>query len=766
MTLSSAKNLIGDQAVFPQPSAGKQAGGQGGARHLESGDHEMDFLVPGMHCAGCIRKLEQGLSKLEGVEAARANLTTRRVRLRYRPGLQTADLLRQSIETLGFDAAPFDARLAGEEDEARARGLLRAMAVSGFAAANVMLLSVSVWAGLVSDMDHETRALFHWLSALIALPAVAYAGMPFYRSAAAALRHGRMNMDVPISLGVILASAASLAQTLRGAEHVYFDASISLVFFLLIGRTLDHSMRHRAGEAARNLLAIRAIAATKIAPDGQRYSVPVESLVPGDRVFVAAGMRVPGDGKIIEGRSDIDLSLLTGESLPLPAQVGMDVFAGTLNQTGPLIIEIMAAGEDTVLADMARLMDCAEQGRAGFVRLADRIARFYAPLVHLLAAGSFIGWMLAGADWYQSLMISVAVLIITCPCALGLAVPVVQVVASGMLLRLGVLVKSPDGLERLAGIDLVVFDKTGTLSHGHAALIGSLSPKGDDRFAAALARQSQHPLSKALFAAWGAQHPDVLLPRPDDVHEEPGCGLSARFGDDLWRLGSRDWVQGISRQPDDRPADVAIEAAPEGPVLWCARAGGVARSFAFQDRLRPDAATVVAGLKAASIKVHLLSGDQPAAVAAMAARLGIDHYKAGAKPADKIAILADLAAAGHKVLMVGDGLNDAPALRAAHVSMSPASAADITQTAADFIFQSDSLLPLLHALHIARRARAHVIENFAMALGYNLLAVPLAVAGYVTPLIAALAMSSSSLIVTLNALRLRLSKTSPGREQR
>jgi Cu2+-exporting ATPase len=264
-----------------------------------------------------------------------------------------------------------------------------------------------------------------------------------------------------------------------------------------------------------------------------------------------------------------------------------------------------------------------------------------------------------------------------------------------MLLRLGVLVKSPDGLERLAGIDLVVFDKTGTLSHGHAALIGSLSPKGDDRFAAALARQSQHPLSKALFAAWGAQHPDVLLPRPDDVHEEPGCGLSARFGDDLWRLGSRDWVQGISRQPDDRPADVAIEAAPEGPVLWCARAGGVARSFAFQDRLRPDAATVVAGLKAASIKVHLLSGDQPAAVAAMAARLGIDHYKAGAKPADKIAILADLAAAGHKVLMVGDGLNDAPALRAAHVSMSPASAADITQTAADFIFQSDSLLPLL-----------------------------------------------------------------------
>ncbi|WP_313981953.1 heavy metal translocating P-type ATPase [Iodidimonas nitroreducens] len=217
--------------MFPQPSAEKQGGGQGGARHLESGDHEMDFLVPGMHCAGCIRKLEQGLSKLEGVEAARANLTTRRVRLRYRPGLQDADLLRQSIEALGFDAAPFDARLAGEEDEARARGLLRAMAVSGFAAANVMLLSVSVWAGLVSDMDTETRALFHWLSALIALPAVAYAGMPFYRSAAAALRHGRMNMDVPISLGVILASAASLAQTLRGAEHVYFDASISLVFF-------------------------------------------------------------------------------------------------------------------------------------------------------------------------------------------------------------------------------------------------------------------------------------------------------------------------------------------------------------------------------------------------------------------------------------------------------------------------------------------------------------------------------------------------------
>lgn len=407
----------------------------GQVRSLENGLSEMDFLVPGMHCAGCMRKIEGGLSALDAVTDARANLSTRRVRVRWQTGAKNVENIRAAIESLGFDAAPFDARLADQGDNARSRSLLRGIAISGFAAANVMLLSVSVWAGLFSDMDGVTRQLFHWISALIALPAVAYAGQPFFRSAASALKVGQMNMDVPISLGVILASGASLLETMRGAEHVYFDAAISLVFFLLIGRYLESAMRSRAGEAARNLLAIRSVAAIRIDEDGERRSVPVEALMPGDRVFVAPGMRVPADGAVADGASDVDMSLLSGESVPERALAGDNVYAGTLNLSGPLLVDIKAASEDTLLAQIARLMEAAEQGRAGFVRLADRIARFYAPMVHLLAAGTFVGWMLIGAGWHPALMTAVSVLIITCPvpwpcCAGGASGGIGGVVAS------------------------------------------------------------------------------------------------------------------------------------------------------------------------------------------------------------------------------------------------------------------------------------------------------------------------------------------------
>lgn len=700
----------------------------------------MDFLVPGMHCGGCMKKIESGLSKVPGVDRVRANLSTRRVSVGWRMAMLDQDGVRAAFEQIGFDATPFDPRLLESGDREEGRRLLRAMAVAGFAAANVMLLSVSVWAGLVSDMDFETRQLFHWLSALIALPAVLYAGRPFFRSAARALGARRMNMDVPISLAVLLASGASLAETIRGAEHVYFDASLSLLFFLLIGRVLDQSMRAKAGEAARNLLALAATSAVIEEADGARRSLPVDQLLPGMRLFVAPGMRIAADGVIIDGASDIDNSLLTGEATPLAVAEGDKALAGTLNLSGPLRIRVEAAARDSVLAGIARLMEAAEQGRAGYVRLADRIARLYAPVVHILAAATFLGWLLAGLGWHPALMTAIAVLIITCPCALGLAVPVVQVVASGALLRRGVIVKAADGLERLAHIDHIVFDKTGTLTRGEPEL---LTPQAlpEDRLAvaAALARNSRHPLARAVARAGAG----LALADIRDIREQPGFGIEGVWHKSRIRIGRREW------------AGVANALDHQGPELWFSIEGEAPIRLLFRDALRSDAVETLAALRRDGYRLHLFSGDRQAAVDALRDQLGIADARAEMTPADKIKGIEALRAGGAHVLMVGDGLNDAPALAAATASVSPASAADIAQTAADFLFQGEKLGSVRTILRLAGAANNRVRENFALAFLYNLIAVPIAALGFVTPLIAAIAMSGSSLIVTLNALRLR-----------
>jgi P-type Cu2+ transporter len=718
--------------------AGLFVRGEGNAAHL-------DLVVEGMHCAGCMQKIERGLGTIPGITNARCNLSTKRVSVSWDVGETNSDTVIAKLNSIGFSAVPFDPKLVGTIDETEASRLLRAMGIAGFAAANVMLLSVSVWSGLVSDMELETRSLFHWLSALIALPAVAYAGRPFFGSAWAALKVRTTNMDVPISLAVLLACSMSLVQTIQNAEHVYFDASITLLFFLLIGRYLDVQTRAKACSVAQNLLALRALAATLVEADGTTRAVPVDSLELGMTISVAAGQRLPADGVIRQGVSDIDTSLVTGESLPTPATIGTSVYAGTLNLSGPLLVEVTAKDDASLLSEIVRLMEAAEQGRAGYVRLADRIARKYAPTVHALAAATLLLWIVLGAGWQVGLMNAIAVLIITCPCALGLAVPVVQVVASGRLLKLGVLVKAPDALERLAQIDTIVFDKTGTLTLGEPELTNAkaITP-ATLSLVASLACQSNHPLARATAKACeGDQLCEVT-----NLTETPGFGLEAEYAGKSIRLGSRKWTDATG--PD-----------ASGPELWLRAGTDAPVQFTFADTLREDAKIIVNNLSQTH-KIVLLSGDQSPVTRTVAKDLGIENWAAEQTPADKIAKINAMTEAGSKILMVGDGLNDAPALKAAHVSMSPASAADISQTAADFVFQGMHLAPVADTIQTATRARRLVFQNFGLALGYNLIAVPLAVMGFVTPLIAAVAMSSSSLIVTLNALRLGLrSRTNP-----
>ena len=702
------------------------------SRAIGDGLRQTDLSVPGLHCANCIRSIEGGLQRLPGVEQARVNLSARRVSVKWRDG-EPPPLI-ESLAELGYPA-----HLFGAEDETadpELSRLIRALAVAGFCAMNIMLLSVSVWSGA----DAETRQAFHWISAALALPALVYSAQVFFRSAFRALRSGRTNMDVPISIGVCLAFGLSLYDTIHNGEHAYFDAATSLIFFLLIGRVLDHMMREKARAAVRGLARLSPRGATIVRDDGSRDYLPLTEIEPGMRILLCAGDRVPVDGVVVEGTSELDRAIATGESAPQRVRSGSTMQAGALNLAAPLTMVATARAENSFLAEMVRLMEAAEGGRARYRRLADRAAQLYAPVVHATAFLTFLGWMFATGDWHRAIGIAIAVLIITCPCALGLAVPIVQVVAARRLFENGIMVKDGSGIERLAAIDTAVFDKTGTLTLGLPRLVDAgLTEPGALAIAAAMAARSNHPLSRAIAAAGGDGRQDGGL---TDLVEHPGLGVEGRMNANIYRLGRAEWA--LSEGGSQHAA---------GTVL--ARDGRLLGRFSFEESLRPGARGAISALRRAGVAVTILSGDQAPAVAAIAARLDVADHAAGLLPGEKVDRLKALAAAGRRVLMVGDGLNDAPALAAAHVSMAPASAADIGRNAADFVFLRESLdaVPTAHA--IAREARRLVRQNFALAAGYNAIALPVAIAGYVTPLIAALAMSLSSVIVVANALRLK-----------
>jgi Cu2+-exporting ATPase len=599
---------------------------------------------------------------------------------------------------------------------------------------NVMLLSVAVWSGA----EDATRDLFHWISAAIALPTVIFAGQPFFKSAWASLRVGKLGMDVPISLALILASSISVYETWMSGHHAYFDAAVMLAFFLLLGRYLDHRTRAIARSAAEELAALEVPRAILLV-DGAEVETAISAVVPGDTVLVRPGARMPVDGVVTHGASEVDRSLLTGESLPVQAGVGTMVSAGEVNLTGPLTLRVTAAGKDSSLHRMADLVAVAEGAKTRYTSLADRAAKMYSPLVHILSFGAFGYWMWAtGGDLRYAINISAAVLIITCPCALGLAVPAVITSASGKLFRKGLLIKHGTALERLAEVDTVVFDKTGTLTMGILDPIGLAGhPREVVAVAAALAAGSSHPLARAL--AEGAAAMGIAAEPVEDVREVPGHGIEGLWQGQRVRLGRADWC-GAAAVPA-----TATYLAMEGQT----------HAFAFSDRPRPGAAEAIAAFRAQGMAVELLSGDSEAPVRDLAARLGITDWRAGVLPAEKAARVAALSAEGRKVLMVGDGLNDTAALASAHVSISPATALDAARVASDIVLLGQDMAPIADAVRIGRQASRRMIENFLISGGYNVIAVPLALVGLATPLAAALAMSLSSITVSLNAMRLK-----------
>ena len=709
--------------------------------HVEQdtdGLESLRLIVRGAHCGGCMRKIEEGLSALDGVHVVRFNLTTSRLFVSWAPGPCNAEMIRQALSSLGYAATPDLPDQAQNDRKSAENRLLKAMAVAGFATMNVMMLSVAIWAD-VGEMSATTRQGIHAVSALIALPALAYSGRIFFQSAWSALKVRQTNMDVPISLAIILATGLSLYETIIGHADTYFDASLMLVFLLLIGRFLDARLRAKAGDAAHSLAAMRVSSATRIDSNGHLVTVPSADIRPGDHILIPAGNRVPVDGTVIKGSSDIDMQIATGESRPVSATIGTSLYAGTLNLSAPIEIEAVSADEDSFLSDVQTLVEAGAQAKSRYTRLADRVARAYVPIVHSLALLTFFGWFFLGGEMRPALINAIAVLLITCPCALGLAVPAVQIVTTGRLFDKGILVKSGDALERLVKIKTVIFDKTGTLTKGEPELVNAENiDKEALRIAASLGRNSRHPLSIALQKHIGVD-PLITI---DRLHEVSGCGLEGQVNGQVIRFGSSLWT------------GQALKTDEAHSISWLIREDQDPVAFHFSDPARSDALETIQALQDIGLETVLLSGDQSAIAARIGLNLGMDKVRGDMMPSDKLTYITELQEAGQAVMMVGDGINDAPALAHADVSIAMASASDIASAASDIVIQKNRLSSIPEALRLSKMADQRIRENLGIAIVYNLFAIPIAVLGFVTPLIAAVAMSGSSLIVTLNALRM------------
>lgn len=697
-------------------------------------DARIVLSVPTVHCAACMRKIEQHLEQLPGVDEARVNLSLKRCIISGNSHLQSNQLI-NSIKSLGYPAEELDAKLLEQgRDDPHGRALLTRLAVAGFAMMNVMLLSISVWAGA----EGQTRDMFHWVSAMIAIPATLYAAMPFFLNAWSVLRHARLNMDVPISLAILLALGTSIWETTLSGEHAYFDAAIALTFFLLIGRYLDHRTRSIARSAAQELTALE-VHRAEVVVDGETVIKEYADIKVGDQLVVRAGMRVPVDGVAVGGQADIDSALITGETQPVFVTVGDAVQAGALSTNGQLIVRATAVGEDTSLHQMADLVAIAESGRSKYTPIADKAAALYAPGVHILSAISFVGWYLFSGDLRIALNIAAAVLIITCPCSLGLAVPAVTTAASGQLFSKGLLMKSSTALERLAEVDHVVFDKTGTLTTGLPKLVNDIDMNDEERsILYALSNASKHPLARVLAQTLKQQGAELVA--LESIQEVPGLGVEAKFQNDIVRLGRADWVGAISGART---------------ATFYHRGNVEAVEIEFVDNLRNGAQRLIAEFYDLGISVEILSGDTATAVIDVADQLKISNFSAGVTPVEKYDRLRSLKADGQRVLMIGDGLNDTAALAEAHVSISPSSALDAARSASDIVFLGENLDQLVGLIPLATASQKRIKENFRIATFYNVIAVPVAIAGFATPLIAALAMSLSSISVTLNALRIR-----------
>lgn len=710
-------------------------------RDTEENLKQAVLILEGITCAACVWLNERHLMQLPGVKSAQVNYSSHRARVTWDVREITLSRILAEIQRLGYHAHPYNAQRAANSREQQRKKDLRRLAIAGIAAAQVMMLAVALYAGGWYGMEAGTVQLLRWFSFALTLPVLVYAARPFYIAAWSALKTRRPNMDVPVVIALLAAFAGSVANTVWGQGHVYYDAINMFVLFLLGTRLLEQGARERSMEAAENLLKLAPAMATKVTGHGQQL-VPVLELVPGDRLLVKPGETFPADGVVEAGISGVDEALLTGESRLVAKQPGAAVIAGSMNVDGPLTLSVTGIGENTVLAGIVRMLDQALAQKPRLAQLADRIAgQFTWVLLALTVLVGLAWWWLDPARAFDSVL---AVLVVTCPCALSLGAPAALAAAGSHLLARGVLITRGHALETLARVDHVVFDKTGTLTYGKPLLAATYPLAEWDerqclRWAASLEQASEHPLA-APFLAQVA--PQDLLP-VTDARNEPGQGVSGI-------IDGRRYFVGRAALP------VQADAVETGATqVWLADETRLLAKFVLADTLRSDAKPLIDALKAQGLRLSIFSGDDAATVRHIGAQLGIDDCRGGLKPADKLAAVRALQAAGGVVMMLGDGVNDAPVLGAAQVSLAMGGGTQVARASSDIVLLSERLIEVAHALALSRRTMRVMRQNFAWAIAYNLIAVPLAAVGWVSPWLAALGMSASSLIVVANALRLK-----------
>jgi Cu2+-exporting ATPase len=724
-----------------------------------NGEREAALLLEGIRCSACVWLNEETLRRVPGVTAAEINYATHRARVRWNPERVQLSRILAAISGIGYRAYPFDPkRLESVRGTERSDALWR-LFVAGFGMMQVMMYAVPVYLAEEGTMSADIEGLMRWASLVLTLPVVLYSAQPFFRGALRDFRLRRLGMDVPVALGVAVAFGASVWATLTRSGEVYFDSVAMFVFLLLLGRYLELRARQEAASAIQYLAKLQPDLAerfTDFPTSRQTETVPAAKLRRGEMILVKPGAVVPADGVVTEGRGEVAEAVITGESRAVPKPPGASVIGGSVNVGGPLVVRVECVGPDSVLAGIVKMVERAVGEKQRIAELADRYAHWFVVAILAIAALSAAAWLVL--DPPRALWIAVAVLVVTCPCALSLATPVALTAATGELARNGFVVTRGHAIEALANATDVVFDKTGTLTQGEMRVVsvepfGPLGPDECLALAAALEQGSEHPIARAVLSA--ARERRLVLPAAAALDSHAGLGVVGRIDGSDCAVGRRSFVL---RSKDESDVDGGVAHT----VVWVARDGALLARVVIGDVLRPEAARAVARIRATGRGVHLLSGDTVGPVSHVAGVLGLDSWRAGASPGDKCDHVARLQAEGRRVCMVGDGVNDAPVLAKAAVSIAMAEGAHLAQVHADAILLSGRLDRLADALELSTRTLRVIRQNLAWAFAYNLVAVPLAVAGLVTPWLAGLGMSASSLAVVLNALRLRRTTTVRG----
>jgi Cu2+-exporting ATPase len=722
-------------------------------KELGQNEREASLLLEGITCSACIWLNEQHIGRLPGVTAVNINYTTRRARVRWDESrIKLSDIL-GAVAAIGYRAYPYDAARNEELSRKERREAMWRLWVAGFGMMQVMMYAYPVYIAN-GDMTADIESLMRWASLFLTLPVIFYSSAPFFRNAWRDIKLRRVGMDVPVALGVGAAFAASCWATFTQAGEVYFDSVTMFIFFLLGGRYLEMTARQKAVSVTEALARLLPAFAQKMAgfpADRSTEQCVVADLCQGDYVLVRAGDIVPADGRVVDGISCANEALLTGESKPVPKSPGEPVTGGSINAESPLVVQVEQIGEGTRLSAIIQLMERAAAEKPKIVVLADRIASYFVAVLLAVALLVALGWYFV--DPSKALWITVSVLVVTCPCALSLATPIALTVAAGALARDGLLVTRGHAIETLARATHFVFDKTGTLTTGHMHLVDVLPTAGVSReaclaMAAALEHASEHPVATALRLAAGEQ-----LPETEAAISEPGQGIEAMVDGRRCRIGRPDYALALGAGTLPEAAADWLESGDTVVVL--ADESGCLALFRIGDEVRLESAALIAELRAAGKHVILLTGDAPAVAHRVAKQLGITDVRAGATPQGKHDCVTALQAAGAVVAMLGDGVNDAPVLAQAQVSVAMGGGAQLARTQSDFILLSENLDHLRHGLRRARKTLLVIRQNLWWSFAYNFVALPLAIAGYVTPWIAGIGMSASSLLVVLNSLRIQ-----------